>query len=200
VLISQISPHFLFNTVNSIKIMANQASESEVAEALAALGDVLHLVYEAKADMTTIGCEMQLVMAYVKIMKMRFGNAFQYVDIVPTELYHVEIPAFTLQPIVENAILHGVRDMAAGQIVVSAILLEGDIELSVFNNGETPDLETLQRILTEPPERRGKITGIGLSNINRRVKLLYGEAYGLSINEDVNVGLEIRVRIPLHEM
>ncbi len=199
VLVSQISPHFLFNTINSIKFLASRAGDTTVAEELGALGEVLHLSYESHADVTTVGHEMHLLSSYVKIMRMRFGNAFQYVDIVPTELYPCEIPAFTLQPIVENAILHGVRDMAAGQIVVSALRQGDDLELSVFNNGETPDKAALKRLLVEEPQVKGKITGIGLNNINRRIKLLYGDAYGLSINENINVGLEICVRIPMRE-
>ena len=122
---SQISPHFIFNTVNSIRIMAVKEGQDRVGgnenteKALEALGDILHAVYSNRNGMTTVGQETALLKSYVDIMQMRFGSSFQYYNVIPTELFYYEIPAFTMQPIVENAILHGVKGVTAGQIIVS---------------------------------------------------------------------------------
>ena len=107
-LMSQISPHFIFNTVNSIRIMAikegqnREGGNENTEKALEALGDILHAVYSNKNGMTTVGQETALLKSYVDIMQMRFGSSFQYYNVIPTELFYYEIPAFTMQPIVEK--------------------------------------------------------------------------------------------------
>lgn len=195
-LMSQISPHFMFNTVNSIRIMAAEHQECSTAAAMEALGKILRAVYSAENGMTTVGQEVSMLQAYVDIMKMRFGETFQYMEWIPTELYYYEIPAFTLQPIVENAILHGVHGMEAGQIIVSAMDYPKDMVISVFNNGTVPDKKKIEYLLNHPREKRRGFTGIGLNNVNMRLKMLYGDTYGLIIRDDSPVGFELWIRIP----
>lgn len=200
-LMSQISPHFIFNTVNSIRIMAikegqnREGGNENTEKALEALGDILHAVYSNKNGMTTVGQETALLKSYVDIMQMRFGSSFQYYNVIPTELFYHEIPAFTMQPIVENAILHGVKGVTAGQIIVSAIEYENDFVISVFNNGNSADKKKIEDLLKGEKNQRA-VTGIGLYNVNSRLKLLYGESYGLIYNEKVRNGFEIWVRLP----
>ena len=200
-LMSQISPHFIFNTVNSIRIMAikegqnREGGNENTEKALEALGDILHAVYSNKNGMTTVGQETALLKSYVDIMQMRFGSSFQYYNVIPTELFYYEIPAFTMQPIVENAILHGVKGVTAGQIIVSAIEYENEFVISVFNNGNSADKKKIEDLLKGEKNQRA-VTGIGLYNVNSRLKLLYGESYGLIYNEKVRNGFEIWVRLP----
>ena len=193
-LMSQISPHFIFNTVNSIRIMAEQ--NSRVERALGALGTILHAVYTNNDGMTTVGQETALIQAYVDIMKMRFGDTFQYSNFIPTELYLYEIPAFTLQPIVENAILHGIKGIRYGQIIISAVEYDKDFIISVFNNGNTADEKMIDLILTTPDRSKSHFTSIGLYNVNSRFKMLYGERYGLIYKPNQKAGFEIWIRIP----
>ena len=169
--------------------------EAAVKKALEALGDILHAVYSNKNGMTTVGQETALLKAYVDIMQMRFGSSFQYYNVIPTELFYYEIPAFTMQPIVENAILHGVKGVTAGQIIVSAIEYENDFVISVFNNGNSADKKKIEDLLKGEKNQRA-VTGIGLYNVNSRLKLLYGESYGLIYNEKVRNGFEIWIRLP----
>lgn len=195
-LMSQISPHFIFNTVHSIQIMAQKEQDSTTERALESLGAILQAVYSSKNGMTTVGQETILLQAYVDIMQMRFGNSFQFYNSIPTELYCYEIPAFTMQPIVENAILHGVKDMKAGQIIVSAVEYPNDFVISVFDNGSSADKEKMNQLLKEPNKNKSSFTGIGLYNVNSRLKILYGESYGLIFNEKVLTGFEIWIRVP----
>lgn len=195
-LMSQISPHFIFNTVNSIRIMAKKEKSFHTEKALESLGEILHGVYGNSKGMTTVGQETTLLQAYVNIMQMRFGNSFQYYNVIPAELYYYEIPAFTMQPIVENAILHGVKDREAGQIIVSAVEYEEDFVISIFNNGDVADKELINRLLHTPDRNKRNFTGIGLYNVNLRLKMLYGETHGLIFNEQVQNGFEIWIRIP----
>ncbi|QOV18861.1 histidine kinase [Blautia liquoris] len=195
-LMSQISPHFIFNTVNSIRIMSRERNEKDTERALTALGNILHAVYSNKDGMTTVGREVSIVLSYVEIMQFRFGDSFQYYDVLPSNLYFYEIPAFTLQPILENAILHGVKGMKGGQIILSGIEYENDFMISIFNNGNSADKEKIDQILTTPTRNKSAFTGIGLSNVNARLKMLYGDQYGLIFNEKVTNGFEIWIRVP----
>lgn len=195
-LMSQISPHFIFNTVNSVRIMAKEHGEKETEQALTALGEILHAVYANKNGITTVGREVSIVDSYVKIMQIRFGKTFQYSDVVPSDLYFYEIPAFTLQPILENAILHGVNGISGGQIILSAVEYEHDFMISVFNNGNSAKKEDINQLLKSPGRNQSTFTGIGLSNVNARLKMLYGEQYGLIFNENVQNGFEMWIRVP----
>ena len=196
ILMSQISPHFIFNTVHSIQIMAQKEQDTRTERALESLGAILQAVYRSKNGMTTVGQETILLQAYVEIMQMRFGDSFHFYNTIPAELYLYEIPAFTMQPIVENAILHGVRDMKAGQIIVSAVEYPHDFMISVFDNGESADKEKMNRLLKKPNKSKSAFTGIGLYNVNSRLKMLYGDSYGLIFNEKALTGFEIWIRIP----
>ncbi|RRK33592.1 hypothetical protein EBB54_21220 [Schaedlerella arabinosiphila] len=195
-LMSQISPHFIFNTVHSIQIMAQKEQDTRTERALESLGAILQAVYRSKNGMTTVGQETILLQAYVEIMQLRFGDSFHFYNTIPAELYLYEIPAFTMQPIVENAILHGVRDMKAGQIIVSAVEYPHDFMISVFDNGESADKEKMDRLLKKPNKSKSAFTGIGLYNVNSRLKMLYGDSYGLIFNEKALTGFEIWIRIP----
>lgn len=194
-LISQISPHFICNTVNSIKYMAALADAPMVEEALVALGDILQSVYSNDSGLTYIAKEIQLLSSYVKIMRIRFGFKFQYTENIPAELYMCEIPAFTLQPLVENAILHGVRDKSAGQIIINAEADDTTIRIAVFNNGRV-DLEKVERSINKSSHNKSQFTGIGLYNIQSRLQILYGGNYGLTPNKQLEGGLEIIITIP----
>ena len=194
-LMSQISPHFIFNTVNTIRLMAKEG-DPKTERALEALGEILHAVYRNKDGMTTVGEETALLEAYVEIMKVRFGNSFQYYNGIPTELYFYEIPAFTMQPIVENAILHGVKDIKAGQIIVSAVEYQNDFVIIIFNNGNSEEKEFVEHLINTPQKNRRSFTGIGLYNVNLRLKMLYGDSYGLIFNEKIKNGFEIWIRMP----
>lgn len=166
------------------------------SRALESLGEILHGVYDNRNGMTTVGQETALLEAYVDIMKFRFGNSFQYYNVIPTDLYFYEIPAFTMQPIVENAILHGVKDVTAGQIIVSAVEYEHDFLISIFNNGNSADKDMVEEMLKSPHRNQRTFTGMGLYNVNSRLKMLYGDNYGLIFNEQVKAGFEIWIRIP----
>ena len=197
-LISQISPHFICNTVNSIKYMAARDGAHMVEEALVSLGEILQSVYDNSSDLTCIAKELQMLAAYVKIMRMRFGFRFQYSENIPVELYTCEIPTFTLQPLVENAILHGMRDKNAGEIIINAEADEDTIRVTLFNNGAA-DLEKVEQSINRDYRNKSHFTGIGLYNVHSRLRLLYGEAYGLTPNRHLEDGFEIIVCIPRKE-
>lgn len=197
-LISQISPHFICNTVNSIKYMAARDGAHMVEEALVSLGEILQSVYDNSSDLTCIAKELQMLAAYVKIMRMRFGFRFQYSENIPVELYTCEIPTFTLQPLVENAILHGMRDKNAGEIIINAEADEDTIRITLFNNGAA-DLEKVEQSINRDYRNKSHFTGIGLYNVHSRLRLLYGDAYGLTPNRHLEDGFEIIVCIPRKE-
>jgi two-component system sensor histidine kinase YesM len=193
---AQISPHFLFNTVNAICMLAREGELEKTEQTLSALGDILHEVYRSSNGMTTIGGESALLTSYVNIMKARFGERFRYQNIIPTELFIYEIPSFTMQPIIENAIIHGVKELTSGQIIVSAVEYSEAIMISVFDNGRSVSKEQMEYYLNETSRSQSQYTSIALYNVNKRLKMQYGEAFGLIFDEKRENGFEIWIRIP----
>lgn len=193
---AQINPHFLFNTLNAIRWKASINQDGEVADILADLGVLLGETYKNDEELESIDNAVHIMDAYVKIMQARFGNKVQFFVVIPEGVRKCQIPRFCLQPLVENSFIHGMSHAEKGVIVLRGELQEGDVILTLIDNGtglkgEVPGLDD-----KDAPNRRG-ITGIGLPNIHKRIKGLYGSAYGLTIHTDVEVGFKISLRIPV---
>lgn len=192
---AQIKPHFLFNTLNAIHWKASINGDQEVAEVLSNLGVLLSETYKSDNERETIGNAIYILEAYVKIMEVRFGNKVEFFCIIPDDLKEYLIPRFCLQPLVENSFIHGMGHAENGVIALRGEQIGNDIELTLIDNGE--GLQGKLPDLSEETEanKRG-ITGIGLSNIHRRIQMLYGPNYGLKIDTTVEIGFKISLRIP----
>lgn len=197
---SQITPHFLYNTLNTFKLMLDGGSNKEdISRGITALEGLLRHSYSSQNEYTTLEDELDFIDNYVEIMKLRYGSDFQYTNTISADLLDCIVPRVTLQPLVENAIIHGVREMAAGQIVVSAIRKESDVVITVFNNGKSVTKDEIDKILNRPYNKGQKITSIGITNVNNRLKLLYGDQYGIVINDRITSGFEISLVLPYSE-
>jgi two-component system sensor histidine kinase YesM len=130
-------------------------------------------------------------------MKMRFGSTFKYLCSVPEEVSCCKMPKFCLQPLVENSILHGVSKNQAGIILLKAEKFEDVVEFTVTDNGEGAKKDDIDKILRPETQTNGKITGLGLANVDKRIKIMFGEEYGLTIDRDVTIGFKIRLKIPV---
>lgn len=192
---AQIKPHFLFNTLNAIHWKASINGDQEVAEVLSNLGVLLSETYKSDDELETIANAIYILEAYVKIMVVRFGNKVEFFCVVSDELQGYLIPRFCLQPLVENSFIHGMSHTENGVIVLRGERTGNDIEFILIDNGEglqgeQPDL------LKESKDNKRGITGIGLSNIHKRIQTLYGSDYGLKIDTTVEIGFKISLRIP----
>lgn len=192
---AQIKPHFLFNTLNAIRWKASINGDEEVADILSNLGVLLSETYKNDHEMETIGNAMYTLEAYVKIMEIRFGNKVEFFYVIPEELKQYQIPRFCLQPLVENSFIHGMSNAEEGTIVLRGEKNGQDIELTLIDNGEGLRGKKIDLSVESEANKRG-ITGIGLSNIHRRIQMLYGPAYGLKVDTDVEMGFRISLRIP----
>ncbi|WP_025028448.1 response regulator [Caldalkalibacillus mannanilyticus] len=187
---AQIKPHFLFNTLNSIFALSEDDPE-QMRELLDQFTHYLQesYLFENHELLVPIQRELQLVRSYLYIEKVRFGHRLHY-EIDMAEETNSEIPPFTLQPIVENAIHHGVLKKKEGGSIKIRIMENGDqLIICVSDDGVGMSNEKVKRIMSSIP-----LDGIGLKNVDLRMKRLYGR--GISITTDLGLGTTVEMRIP----
>ncbi|NLL77855.1 MAG: histidine kinase [Clostridiales bacterium] len=204
-LASQINPHFLYNTLETIRMKAFTAGDREAATSIKLLGKSMRYVLEnTGTTFTTLIMEIEHVMTYLAIQKMRFGDKFESVvrveeDVQVKQLY---ILPLLLQPIVENALLHGLEETEeGGRITISVYKSEEMLFIDIQDNGRgmaEEELAVLRRNVETKDISRNK--SIGLYNINQRVKLCYGNNWGIRINSELNVGTTVRLMLPIEKM
>lgn len=207
-LASQINPHFLYNTLETIRMKAFKANDREVARAIKLLGKSMRYVLEnTGTSFTTLSKELEHIKVYLDIQKLRFTDKFDSVieveeDMDPGKLL---ILPLLLQPVVENAILHGLEEKERGGVIhISVGKQEGEEELlcigiSDNGNGMTEEnLACLQRTIEEKDMSRNK--SIGLYNINQRIKLTYGHKYGVRIYSVLGEGTRVCLLLPVNHM
>lgn len=187
---SQMSPHFLYNTLDTIHWRAKMSGEQDIAKIASSLAVLLRMSLSRDSGPFHIRQELVLVDNYMAIQLLRHRRKLDYCITIPEELLNCEIPRFTIQPLVENAVqygLHGITDDVC-HITVTASVQEQDIEIQVKNNGSQFSDSVLS--VQEDSLAATQGLGIALTNINSRLKITYGEQYGvfLSNEEDPNTG------------
>jgi len=201
-LASQINPHFLYNTLESIRMKAFTAGDKEVATAIKLLGKAMRYVLENTGTTdTTLQAEIDHISTYLQIQKIRFGDRINYQVHIQPELNPEEyrILPLLLQPIVENAIVHGLEGKDSGGMFWFAIyIIDGTVYVDISDNGCGMDEATLKEVMAKVQDytRKRRKSSIGLYNINRRIKLNYGEQYGLDIQSTLGEGTMVRVTFP----
>lgn len=208
VLMGQINPHFLYNTLESIVWKAQAAGESEISQMAYSLGRLYRTSTNSRMLQVKVAEELEYVKTYIEIQKLRYKNRFAYEVFVEDE----SLPAcFTLrmilQPIVENAVSHGVKPTKRKvRILLEVKKIHQNLVFTITDNGAGMTTDELQKIKMklnsndageDQPPRPKKPSGIGLTNINERIKLYFGEQYGLSIESEKNVGTKVTVNVPL---
>lgn len=198
---SQINPHFLYNTLNSIRVMASMQGKNAIARMVEALGAMMRICLGNPAKMTTLHEELLLADKYVYIQNMRFHNMISYhCEEGGLDVERLHVLKFLIQPLLENAILHGFAVGNIGwEISVTLKAEAGVLCIQVKDNGSgiaKQDLARLQYRLQHPQEVSDQEQSIGLMNIQRRVQLFYGEQYGLHMQSTVNEGTVVQLFIP----
>lgn len=199
---SQINPHFLYNALNTLKWVAMVRKESSIVDGITTLGNMLRSIYKEKSLMMTLQDEVAYIENYLKIMNARYGEGLHVSIQIPDELLPYKIIRFILQPIVENSIVHGMNSKSyLGTITIAAYRSGEVIMISVSDNGAgipQDRLATVRDYLYNGAysQQNSPYGGTGLANVNRRIKLQYGDAYGLTINSDPDAGTEVIVRVP----
>lgn len=214
-LASQINPHFLFNSLETIRMKALCNGEREIADAVKLLGWLMRRSLELNDEMITIESELDFIKTYLKLQKFRFGNKINYVINVDKKSLKCTIPPVIIQPIVENAVVHGIEQKENdGNIIInidsvsksSEIFLDGNevnsdfelLKISIRDDGVGIDEDkinfikgTLEYENSDSNKRR-----IGLRNVHQRIKLCYGDSYGLEIYSGVDKGTTVEMLLP----
>ena len=194
---AQINPHFLYNTLDSIQWMCEQGKTKDAAEMVRALARLFRISISRGRELITLREELQHAENYLIIQSYRYRSQFSYTIDASDGLMNCLCNKITIQPLIENAIYHGIdRMVEKGEIKISvkpAVDASDDILITVSDNGIGMTKEQCSKILAKDRSDSG---GIGVKNVNDRLKIYFGEKYGLSIESELDVGTTVTVRIP----
>lgn len=197
---NQISPHFLYNMLESINWMSMEAfgEENEVSEALCSLAELLRISLR-NPSVVTLEQELYSAQCYVKLQKIRFGTHVVILFDIAEETKSYNIPSMLLQPLIENAIKHGYsREIDPLRILIRTRVEQGELYLTIENNGLELSSEELARLQTELEgnAQDANIQGIGLVNVQTRLRLLFGDASGIRLVDTGGKGFQVEIVIP----
>lgn len=193
---AQINPHFLYNTLDSIAILAESDRSEDVVTMVTSLSTFFRNSLNKGEDVLTLGAECSQVTSYLEIQQIRYSDILRYEISVPKELMDCMVPKLILQPLVENALYHGIKNRRGmGMITVSGEEKDGKLLLKVIDNGAGMDEEQVHILQSGIYE--DKHTGLGLVNVHKRIRLYCGEPYGLSFESAVGKGSTVSVLLPI---
>ena len=191
---AQINPHFLYNTLDSISWMCEQGKNAEAVLMVNALARLFRISISRGHELIPIRSEVQHAQSYLQIQSVRYKDQFSYEFDVEEGCLEYLCNKITLQPIIENAIYHGVNGLVdEGRIVIRVFSREDDIFFTVEDNGVGMEPEQIEEIFRRKPD--GK-SGIGIKNVNDRLKIWFGEKYGVTITSVPDEGTRVTVRMP----
>jgi two-component system sensor histidine kinase YesM len=191
----QINPHFLYNTLDTINWKAVECRNQEIPLMVRSLSKLLRGSIKGP-DIITVQEDLGLVESYVQIQKIRFEERLEFHSDVGPEALPCRIPRLTLQPIVENCIIHNLeKHSGVCEISISASITQGRLEIRVMDNGKGMDLAHVQDVLAGHVEATNK--SIGLRNIDQRIKMAFGEEYGIRVENRTPTGAVVTVILPL---
>lgn len=196
----QINPHFLFNTLQSVELEARKilGRENNMSRILQNVSDILKYSLQSSKRTVTVETEIQYVKKYVEVQRFRFGESFIVYYEVDENALKGQVFKLMLQPLVENSILHGVRNLGrTGYIKVKILRRGADLICSVTDNGRGFSRERIRELYEHIHDEQSE--SIGLTNVNRRLKLTYGESSELRIRSKEGMGTDILFRIPWQE-
>lgn len=200
---AQINPHFLYNTLDAIIWLAEAGEKEQVVGMVSSLSDFFRTTLSKGRDYITVEEEEAHIRSYLEIQKFRYRDILEYEIQIPKELYGCQILKLTLQPLVENALYHGIKNKRGlGHILVTGEEKDGRLVFRVRDDGRGMTeyrLETVRRIINGEEgnmEKSQKMAGFGLYNVEQRIRLNYGAEYGLTIDSEYGEWTEIKVMIP----
>ncbi|QGQ98989.1 sensor histidine kinase [Paenibacillus psychroresistens] len=193
---AQIHPHFLYNTLDSIIWMAEMGKVEKVVEMTSALSKLLRTSISKGDELIPISVELDHIQSYLTIQKIRYRDKFTFTIDIDPDIIECLILRVVLQPLIENAIYHGMKARAdKGFIQVTGRKVDGIIELKVMDDGPGMDPEKAHNLLLRSPSEGGK--SMGLQNVNQRITLFFGKAYGLTFESELEEGTTVTIRIPI---
>ncbi|MNW35379.1 Sensor histidine kinase YpdA [compost metagenome] len=196
---AQINPHFLYNTLDMVNWLSMKYNADDIRTLITSLSDFYKISLSNGEDIISIRSEIEHIRAYVLIQNMRFRNLISLEIDIPEEVLNCLTPKLVLQPLVENAILHGITEKKSpsGTIRIHGYRENSGIWLVVEDDGVGMDKETMQSIMNGTLERQNG--GYGMKNIHHRLEIMFGPTYGLIVEGKAGVGTKVTLRLPLLE-
>lgn len=193
---AQINPHFLYNTLDAISWKAAMGGNKDVSKMAVALGRILRWSISKSENLVMLKEEMQNVEDYLSIQKMRYGDSLSCVIAVEEPELFMKVPKMILQPLVENALTHGLESREGEKkLILEAESDEKILTISITDNGKGMSPERIREII-EGKVQQQKQHGVGLYNVHRRIQMNYGNEYGIRIFSELDRGTKIRIMIP----
>jgi two-component system sensor histidine kinase YesM len=188
---SQINPHFLYNTLDTIVWLAEFGETNKVVSVTQALAQLLRVTLKGDDGLIDFDEELNHVRAYLAIQEQRYEDALSYEITVDIQTQGFKVPKLILQPIVENAIYHGIREgSGVGRILIRAFEMESVLSVEIVDNGRGFEVGSREK------DDRVKLGGVGISNVDQRLRLIFGSEYGLVVESELGKGTCVRYRIP----
>ncbi|WP_454191197.1 sensor histidine kinase [Paenibacillus sp. Marseille-Q7038] len=194
---NQINPHFLYNTLGSVKWIASMQQADKIVEMTDALISMLRYATRSDGTLVTIREEIENIANYVTIQNVRYYGCIQMRYEIEDRLMDYRMPKMILQPIVENAIFHGLAELEEDGVITIRIQPMGsDVTIEVCDNGVGMDHHTILNFREEKPEVGTGTTGIGLYNVQRRIQLHFGKPYGIQVDSQIGDGTMFTILLP----
>ena len=194
---NQINPHFLYNTLESIHMMAEINEDEETSTMVRALGRILRYGISKNHEKVTVSQELDNINDYIFLQKIRFSNIFEIIVSISEELYDYVIIKLILQPIVENAIYHGLSEtLSGGLIEITGELQENKLLFMVKDNGKGMDAAAVTKMNNNINDVDNSMSSIGLKNVSRRIKLKYGNDFGLEVCSVLGEYTVVKILLP----
>jgi two-component system sensor histidine kinase YesM len=204
---SQINPHFLYNSFEFINMLAIENDQYEISDLISGLGKLMRYTVDKKKKMVTVKNEVEFIDNYLKFVNYSMGDRIKSEIVFDASLNNCLLPKLILQPLVENAIKHGIGEKE-GSIKITIIKESDRLLIMVEDNGvgmSEQELKALYKTINSQKkyfdnkvniQNKANVNGVALSNINHRIKLLYGEQYGLFLSSKKNIGTIAKIIIP----
>lgn len=195
---SQINPHFLYNTLDTIVWAAEDSDQKLVVSMVKSLSEFFRTSLNSGKEIVTIEEEIAHASSYLQIQQIRYRDILEYTIDIPKEIYSCVIPKITIQPLIENALYHGIKNKRGmGKITVTGDYDDESFHIYVEDNGKGMTEERLRKV-NEKIEDNTQVEGeiFGLSNVNERIALKFGKEYGISVESTLDIGTKVTVTLP----
>ena len=194
---NQINPHFIYNTLESIHMMAEINDDDETSIMAEYFGSIIRYSMNRKINTVKLREELNIIDNYIYLQKIRFDQLFTIENLITEDVMECEIIKMIIQPLIENSIYHGLSECSSnGKIIIQCQKINNELLLTISDNGIGITPEMLKDLNDYINDKNNKFKGIALRNINRRLKLNYGEQYGLEIFSVLGKGTSMVLTLP----
>ena len=198
---TKINPHFLYNTLDTVVWLAEAKQNDQVVAIVTYLSEFFRTTLSKGQDIITIYDEKRHIESYLKIQQFRYQDVLEYSIDIEEKLYEAKIPKLLLQPLVENALVHGIRNKRGkGHLSVRGYFQENDVIFEVEDDGKGMNKEELEALIHGMDHDSGadRQSGFGVANVNQRIHVYYGEQYGISYESHPGEGTLVRIQVADH--